>query len=116
MRHRSGFEYQLIKKIETPDFQQKSQPIWDEFHLFLNSQYKDFDPFIDKDARKVFDCILIEILKRFIISSEPLERQVESLPFEDFKSLIREETNRANLSKNLDKVYPNIIDTYCMLE
>jgi len=76
VRHLSGLEYKLIKKIEIPDFQQKSQLVWDEFYDFLKNQYKDFDPFIDKDARKVFDCILIELLKRFIISSEPLEHQV----------------------------------------
>ena len=112
VRHLSGLEYQLKKKIEIPDFQQKSQPVWDEFYDFLKNHYKDFDPFIDKDARKVFDCILIELLKRFIISSEPLEHQVESLPIEDFDLLIQEEANKANLSKNLDKVYPNIINTY----
>jgi len=112
VRHISELDYKLIKNIEIPDFQHNSQPIWDEFHIFLKNQYKDFDPFIDKDARNVLDCILIEILKRFIISAEPLEHQVESLPIENFESLIKEEVDQANLSKNLNKVYPNIINTY----
>jgi len=112
IQHISGLEYKLIKEIEIASFQHKSQSVWEEFSIFLKNQYKDYDPFIDKDARIVLDNILLDILKRFIISSESLDRQIESLPIEDFISLIMEEVNAANLSKNLTKVYPNIINTY----
>jgi len=109
VQHVGGLKYKIEKNVELPESQQITQPVWDEFLPFLKKQYTDYDRYIDKDARSVFDAVLFKLLTRFEISSRSLESQIESLPIDNFKLIIEEIVKKSSLSTNLSKKYTDII-------
>ena len=72
--------------------------------------------YIDKDARNVFDSVLLKLLTRFTISSKLLENQIESLPIDNFKLVIEECVKNSSLSKKLLKKYTDIIYSFLGLK
>jgi len=78
VQHVGGLTYKLEKNVGLPESQQITQPVWKEFLPFLKKQYTDYDLYIDKDARSVFDVVLFKLLTRFEFSSKDLESQIES--------------------------------------
>lgn len=112
VQHVGGLKYKLEKNIGLPESQQITQPVWEEFLPFLKKQYTDYDLYIDKDARSVFDAVLFKLLTRFEISSKALESQIESLPIGDFKMIIEEIVKKSSLSKILSKKYADIIYSF----
>jgi len=115
VQHTGNLNYKTVKNVELPDFQHITQPVWDEFLPFLRKQYGDYDPFIDKDARGVFDSSLLKLLTRFTISSKSIESQIESLPIDDFKLVIEGSTKKSSLSRNLLKRYTDIVYSFMLL-
>ena len=112
VQHVGGLKYKLEKNVGLLESQQITQPVWGEFIPFLKKQYTDYDLYIDKDARSVFDAVLFKLLTRFEISSKALESQIESLPVDDFKLIIEEIVKKSSLSKNLSKKYTDIIYSF----
>lgn len=116
VQHVGGLKYKIEKNVELPESQQTTQPVWEEFLPFLKKQYTDYDLYIDKDARSVFDAVLFKLLTRFEISSKALESQIESLPIDNFKLIINEIVKKSSLSKNLSKKYTDTIYSFIVLK
>ncbi len=116
VQHIDGLKYKLKKKVDLPEFNSLTQLAWEEFLTFLKKQYKDYDPYIDKDARKVFDSVLLKLLTRFSLSSNIFPNQIESLPIDDFKLIIDELVGKSTISTNLYKKYTNIIYSFLGLK
>lgn len=93
IEHLSKFEYKIISKFEIPEFDQLSQPVWNEFIVLLKSKGVPFDLQLDKNTRRVFNAILLRILTRFTIE-KPLDRQLDELPLADFQKVIAYEINQ----------------------
>jgi len=110
--HIDHLTYSLNHAIAIPDFRTITESLWQEFQGFLIKQFPDYDVYIDKDARGVFDVAVMKILARMNLSSTPLKDQVESLPFEDFKLEMANEIQDACISDSLKKRYPDIIYDY----
>lgn len=116
VQHLDGLKYKLTKEVQLPEFKSLTQPAWEEFLNILKKKYVDYDPYIDKDARNIFDSILLRLLTRFTISSNLLANQIESLPIEDFKLIIEEYVSKSFLSKNLSKKYTDLIYSFLGLK
>jgi len=116
VQHIGGVKYKLKSKVELPEFSKLTQLSWEEFLTILRKEYPDYDPYIDKDARNIFDSVLLKLLTRFTISSNLLANQIESLPIDDFKLIIEEYVRNSYLSKNLSKKYTDIIYVFLGLK
>lgn len=112
IKHIGQLEYALEKDIEIPSFQEKTERVWKDFLQYLGEKYPDYDGYIDRDVRELFDDILLKLLLKFKISSDLLDKQIESLPYESFKKEIETIVENYSLSKILSKKFPNIIYTY----
>lgn len=110
--HIDHLTYFLNHAIVIPDFRTITESLWQEFQGFLIKQFPDYDVYIDKDARRIFDVAVMKILARMNLSSTPLKDQVESLPFEDFKLEMVTEIEEVCLSSSLKKKYADIIYNY----
>lgn len=111
-----GLKYKLKNAITLPQFNSLTELAWEEFHVFLKTKYADYDPYIDKDAKNLFNSILLKLLTKFAISSKLLEKQIESLPIDDFKLIIEDQVEQASLSKNLSKKYTDIMYSFLGLK
>ncbi len=112
--HIYDLKYKLSTKINIPDFGIKTNIVWKEFLEFLKKYYTNYDPFIDRDTKTTFDSILLILLTKFSMSTGVLEHQIDSLPISNFKLVIKEEVDKASLSKGLSKKYPDLFTTYMM--
>lgn len=80
---------------------------------FLKGQYPEYDPYFEKDARKLFDWCILKVLTRFIdATSQSINNQLELLPIDDFKSIIEKNVGAFSLSKQLSKKYATIMYSY----
>jgi hypothetical protein len=75
-----------------------------------------YDPYIDRDAKEIFDLTLLKLLRRFSVSSNYLANQIESLPIDEFKLVIEEYGSKLLLSKNLSKRYSEIVYSFLGLK
>lgn len=113
LTHIEGLKYKLNKKVEVPDLSGLLTPAWNEFLLFLKNQYSEYDSYIDKDARVLFEWSMIKLLTRFVDATGPsLENQLEMLPLDDFKSIITENVKDRFLSEILSKTFSTIFCSY----
>jgi hypothetical protein len=86
--HVSDLDYKILKKIEIIGFQDLTYSTYIEFKDFLEKNYKDYDPYIDKAVMDILNSILLKISIQFINSQET---KIESLPIENFKSFLEEQ-------------------------
>jgi len=106
--HIKGLQYKLNERIEITDISELLSPAWEEFSSFLQGQYPAYDPYFDKDARKLFEWCILKVLTRFIdATSQSINNQLELLPINDFKSVIEEKVGAFSLSKQLSKKISN---------
>jgi len=111
VEHADGSSYFLRKKIELPQFEELSQPVWEEFSSILTQKCSIYDPHIHKNARLVFDAILMKILTRYAIS-QPLENQIDNIPIENIKSLVQREISRISIPENFSKKFFEVLLEY----
>ena len=88
VEHIEGNKYQIVSEIDLPDFNDITNTTWEEFLTFLKKEKIEYDSFLDKELRNLFDSVVLKFLTKFIISSDPLEKKIDNLPLDDFKSLI----------------------------
>jgi adenylate kinase family enzyme len=116
IQHIDGLKYKLNQKIALPDFGDLTKSVWEEFVIYLKEQYKDYDPYIDRGAKEIFDLTLLKFLRRITISSNYLVNQIESLPIDNFKLVIEECISKSFISKNLSKRYSEIVYSFLGLK
>ncbi len=112
VQHISNLKYEIKKKIQLTDLKEITEPAWAEFLNFIKIEYKDYDPFLDKNTRKIFDHLILDIIKRFVISSDPLEKKIDQLPLENFENKIDHLVNRFQVSAGLSKKMSKILLSY----
>lgn len=111
VEHLENINYKLIKQITLPQFEQLTQPVWEEFQDYLHTQDPDYDPHIHKNAKNVFESILVKILSRFSLS-KPLENQMDSLPIEDIRIIIQYEIESSYFPDKFGKKFSEILIDY----
>lgn len=111
VKHVGSLTYVKSKSVDFPGFDHLSQPVWEEFIVLLHQKDKDYDPHIHKNARSVFDAILMAIVARFSLS-KPLENHIDYLPIEDIKSVINHEIGKIPFPDNFPKKYSDTIMEY----
>lgn len=112
VQHIEECTYKLIKNITVPEFTEISQSVWEEFEKLLIERLN-YDPFIHKNARIVFDSILLKILTRYAIS-RPLNNEVDFVPIEDMRSLISKEVKKVYFENLFLRKYPGVLlDYFC---
>lgn len=111
VEHVNRFVYKLVKRQSIPDFQTLSEPVWKEFSSYLKNEIPKFDPFIHKDAKTIFNSVLLKVLSGFTIS-KPLETQMESVQLIDIDRIIKEELNKVYFPDDFGYKFPKIIVAY----
>ena len=111
--HSDGLKYRLKKNIDVPDFSESISPAWEEFSSFLAQEYSDYDPYIDREAKNIFEWSILKLFIKFLSASGPsLENQLDLLPFENFKNIIDDYVGGRRLSLQLSKRYSDILCSY----
>lgn len=54
----------------------------------MEEKYKDYDPYIDREVKTIFESILLKFAVKFAQSEET---RIESLPYSDFRSFVEEQ-------------------------
>jgi len=108
VEHVDGSSYFLRKKIELPKFDELSQPVWEEFSSILAQKCTIYDSHIHKNARPIFDAILLKILTRYAMS-QPLENQIDNIPIENIKNLIQREISKIPIPENFSKKFFDLL-------
>jgi hypothetical protein len=111
IEHIEGYKYKIRKKIDLPGFEILSEPVWKEFSLILKKKNPNYDPYIHKNAKVIFENILLKILTRYALS-KPLENEIDYIPIDDIKSVIDKEIADKNIEKNFGKKYSDILLEY----
>jgi len=112
VQHLKNYIYHLNKKISLINFEERTHTIWNEFFDYLKKNYKEYDPFLDKEAKNIFDVVMLKLLERFVLSSDPLERKFDSLPLENFEDLAQNLIIKDSISKDLADKFPKILYSY----
>lgn len=113
---KSENKFQLIKKIIVPTFSSIISPVWKEFEKHLKETYKEYDVYLDEDAKKVFELALVRLVTQFDIETEKLESQLDSLDIEEFKSIIGKDVKNSSMTKGLGSKFPEIICSFFELK
>jgi hypothetical protein len=103
IEHISGLKYHIREQIKIPNFEDLTQPVWDEFADFLKIRYGNFDAKIDYQVRLTVNSILLSMSLNIVQSQET---QFESLPINDFRAIVESE------AKNL-KWKTKFTDIFC---
>jgi len=106
--------YKLIQKVDAADFSQITESIWQDFEVILQREHRDFDIFLDKDAKKVFDNIILDILKSVAATFEELQTQVDLLHEIDIQQIIDNQLWDATLTPHTKKKFPDAIKKYLL--
>lgn len=115
IQHIEGLEYKLKTKVSVPGFEILSQPVWAELQEILVKK-SSYDPHIHKNARVAFDSILMKILTRYAIS-KPLNNEIDFIPIEDIRTVIKYEVSKVTFPDNFPKKYIEILlDYFCSNE
>lgn len=109
--HLGELHYKVKTELNIPDIEQIIQPVWREFQTFVKARNSKYDPIIHINAKKIFESILMKILTRFSVS-ELLEYQLDTIPIEDFESVIDKEVESVYFPDDFGKKYPSIISEY----
>jgi predicted nucleic acid-binding protein len=108
VEHVDGSSYFLKRKSELPKFEELSQPVWEEFSSILVQKSTIYDPHIHKNARTIFDAILMKILTRYAIS-QPLDNQIDNIPIENIKNFIQKEISKIPMPGNFSKKFFDVL-------
>src|SRR5208337_5036521 len=111
IEHITRLEYKLKENFEIPEFDQLSQPVWNEFSALLKKKGVPFDLQLDKNTRRVFNAILLRILTRFTIE-KPLDRQIDEMPLADFQKIIAFEIGQFYFPEQFAKKFEHYIIQY----
>jgi len=111
IEHIEGYKYKIRKKIDLPGFEILSEPVWKEFSVILKTKNPNYDPYIHKNARVIFDNILMKILTRYALS-RPLENEIDYIPIDDIQSVIDKEIADNSIEKSFGKKYSDILLEY----
>lgn len=108
VQHISGLNYRLLKKIELPSFGKITEEPWKEFLKFVKANYKDYDPYLDRELRKAFDEILMQIILKFVLSNVITVTNIDIIHIDNFNELLKEILKKHNLNIK----YVNLFSTY----
>lgn len=95
VNHISKMTYVLNKTVDIPKFEDMTKPVWNEFISFLIDKYNEFDTFIDSEIETIFNSILMKISVQIVLSQKTL---IESLPFQNFRSIIEKEIQNSGIA------------------
>ena len=109
--HIGELHYKIKTKTNIPDIEHIIQPVWKEFQTFIKNRHSEYDQVVHINAKKIFESVLMKVLTRFSVS-ELLENQLDTIPIEDFKSVIDKELENIYFPDDFGKKYPNIIFEY----
>jgi len=110
--HSDEYRYILNKKIELPEIEVLTQPVWVEFSTILKRNWSKYDPFLHKKVRVVFDSVLMKILTRYALS-KPLENEIDYIPIENIRYVIQNEISlRAIEGEFGKKLFENLLDYF----
>ena len=114
--HSQEYSYVLKTRIELPGIEVLTEPVWHEFSGILQKRWLNYDPFIHKKARDVFDSVLLKILTRYALS-KPLENEIDYIPIENIKYVIGKEIHvRAIEGEFEKKLFEIMLDYFCSNE
>lgn len=109
--HTGELHYKVKTKPKIPDFEHIIQPVWREFQAFIKNRNSKYDQVVHINAKKVFESVLMKVLIKFSVS-ELLESQLDTIPIENFKSVIDKEVENVYFPDDFGKNYPNILFEY----
>ncbi|TAJ43634.1 hypothetical protein [Methanofollis fontis] len=108
----NGMKYRMDKKIPINNFSTQVSPIWDEFNTFLKEQMPDYDIYLDRDAKPIFENIILRLLTHVASTSENLEFQLESLQEIDIQKIIENNVSQSGLLPDSAKKFSQLIIEY----
>lgn len=114
--HSEEYSYILKNQIELPGIESLTEPVWHEFSGILEKRWKNYDPFLHKKARDVFDSVLLKILTRYALS-KPLENEIDYIPIENIKYVISNEIQSRSIEGEFEKkLFEIMLEYFCSNE
>lgn len=110
----SDLKYKLIIKINSVTFSSLTESVWQEFDTYLKKNDPDYDVFLDKGTKQIFDSILFHLLMKISSFSEDLDLQIESLEKINLQETIEFYVKQPGLSTNTAKKMPKILESYLL--
>ncbi len=112
LSHVKADTYTIKKRFELPDFNEITESTWADFSKHLKENYPDYDLYIDRDTRNIFNSILFKLLSRVAVSSNLTGNQIDNLPLDEFYTLTSNIVRQSNISELLKEKFIKIFLKY----
>ncbi len=108
--------FQLKKKIDIQKLSNIIKPVWNEFEEHIKKNYSEYDLYLDKDAERIFESILIKLLTQFDVQVEKMETQLDTIDMDKFKTIIKKIVEKSPLSRDFSPKFPDIFCSFVDLK